>query len=614
MLAAQRGHDGCVVALLDASATPSAARADGLAPLHHAAIGGHVACAQLLLERRAQVDARDEAGWSALLYASHGGQVEVVRMLTKHGAPVDGARPNGFSPLMAACAAGAADVVRFLLASGADAGRVKQPGCYVRTAHEHALRCADGGACLAALAATGGITGGLEAERAGKSAHVACPEGTGDVECEVAVALESTAAAGAEGEGGVSSCGRVVFRRLAMLSADESWHERPVRADIAAARADEAALTTHTAAAGVDRANLAGGRGYPSRLRYFTNSTTPHGINIVHLVLRDHGFAKADAATEAAAGTASTAGAEAMGGSQVGGGWSLFWCGGPLDVRVVHGMQPWQRVSKFPGAKALTLKANCWRHYAHMREVHGAAHYDYMPRTFTLPAQLDDWRAHARATRAGSGLTGDAAHGGGVDSGGGWYIVKPNNASRSRGVFLTRGPEKVAVAGEADEDTIAGAYDEAAIAQVVGVVCEYLPPLLLDGVKFDLRLYVLVTSWRPLVVYLYEGGIARFATDPYVLSIANRGNTAIHLTNATCNPTARRMMLPELKERLARPTEHAQARSEPPRRVGAADVGRGCDCSVAAAALSDRRGVWTHGAGSVRRAQRRYGRTWMTLW
>lgn len=55
-------------------------------------------------------------------------------------------------------------------------------------------------------------------------------------------------------------------------------------------------------------------------------------------------------------------------------------------------------------------------------------------------------------------------------------------------------------------------------------------PLLIDGFKFDVRLYVAVTCYDPLIIYLYEEGMARFATIKYETSLKSIKNQWVSST------------------------------------------------------------------------------------
>ncbi len=59
---------------------------------------------------------------------------------------------------------------------------------------------------------------------------------------------------------------------------------------------------------------------------------------------------------------------------------------------------------------------------------------------------------------------------------------------------------------------------------------------MIDGLKFDLRIYVLILNLYPLEIFLYNEGLVRFATIDYrAPSSDNLHQTYMHLTNYSLN-------------------------------------------------------------------------------
>ncbi|CAM9607844.1 unnamed protein product, partial [Choristocarpus tenellus] len=85
-------------------------------------------------------------------------------------------------------------------------------------------------------------------------------------------------------------------------------------------------------------------------------------------------------------------------------------------------------------------------------------------------------------------------------------------------------------------------------------------PMLIEGFKFDLRLYVAVTSFQPLRVYLHKEGLCRLATEPYSRDPQTFSNRFVHLTNYSINKHNKR--LAKSRAGLASEEEHTEKMNE----------------------------------------------------
>jgi cytohesin len=113
-VAALRGRDGAVAALLEAGADPEARSAQGETPLMIAAVKGHGAVTRRLLAAGADPEATTSAGVTALLIAAAQGHGEVVRELLAGGANPFAENPGGLDAARKARDGGHAELAALL--------------------------------------------------------------------------------------------------------------------------------------------------------------------------------------------------------------------------------------------------------------------------------------------------------------------------------------------------------------------------------------------------------------------------------------------------------------------------------------------------------------------
>uniref|UniRef100_A0A8D0F7R1 Tubulin tyrosine ligase like 4 n=1 Tax=Strix occidentalis caurina TaxID=311401 RepID=A0A8D0F7R1_STROC len=159
-----------------------------------------------------------------------------------------------------------------------------------------------------------------------------------------------------------------------------------------------------------------------------------------------------------------------------------------------------QKLNHFPGSFQIGRKDRLWRNLLKMQARCGKKEFNFFPQSFILPQDIKLLR---KAWEEG------ASHQ--------KWIVKPPASARGIGIQVihkwSQLPKRRPL-----------------------LVQRYLQkPYLIGGKKFDLRIYVYVTCYDPLRVYLFKDGLVRFASCKYSSSMKSLSNKFVHLTNYSVN-------------------------------------------------------------------------------
>ena len=193
--------------------------------------------------------------------------------------------------------------------------------------------------------------------------------------------------------------------------------------------------------------------------------------------------------------------------------WTAMWSKHQNELQM-QGLNCLQKVNHFPHSWCIGRKDRLVRTLQAMYRLHGQE-FNFHPASFILPSERE--AAHrqiamdikAAAQRGGTKDRSNAA--------GGLWIIKPVASSCGRGIQVISGSQVVAL--HKNKKLLVQKY--------------IADPYLIEGNKFDLRMYVLVTGVDPMRVYIFKEGLTRISTSSY--SLKNIDNKFAHLTNYSIN-------------------------------------------------------------------------------
>ncbi|KAJ0032514.1 hypothetical protein NQD34_002595 [Periophthalmus magnuspinnatus] len=182
---------------------------------------------------------------------------------------------------------------------------------------------------------------------------------------------------------------------------------------------------------------------------------------------------------------------------------NLIWNDSAVQHEKIAELRNYQRINHFPGMGEICRKDCLARNMSKMIKCQ-PQEYSFIPKTWIFPAEYTQFQNYVKELRRKRKQK--------------TFIIKPANGAMGHGISLIRNCEKLP-------------------AQEHFIVQEYLDkPFLMEGYKFDLRIYILVTSCDPLRIFLYNDGLVRMGTEKYhAPSEANLSQLYMHLTNYSVN-------------------------------------------------------------------------------
>ncbi|KAG7463983.1 hypothetical protein MATL_G00182420 [Megalops atlanticus] len=179
--------------------------------------------------------------------------------------------------------------------------------------------------------------------------------------------------------------------------------------------------------------------------------------------------------------------------------WLGCW-GQHLKSRGFRTIREHQKLNHFPGSFQIGRKDRLWHNLSKMQARFGKKEFNFFPRSFVLP---HDVRQLREAWDKGRGRR--------------RWIVKPPASARGIGIQVIHKWSQIPKRRPL-------------------LVQRYIHrPYLIGGNKFDLRIYVYISSYDPLHIYIYSDGLVRFASCKYSSSVKTLRNKFMHLTNYSVN-------------------------------------------------------------------------------